>query len=338
MRSALKRLFNKCLGFTITEMLIGLCLGALLTASVIHIFLSIKQTTIYQQGLSRIQENMQASSILLGRWFRGAGDYGCNRLDEQMTLHWIGSETADIDFNRQHSVYPTTIEQLSRNPKISSSTIARIKKNSDIIVVQRIHQLHRLHDYVDGYNAKISVLGQPSYKKDDIIFLADCQNIDVLKIAKDVIINPQSATTDIYIHIRDNQQTLSKVYPPNAFVGKLESELIYIGQTIRRNQKGMPIFALYATDLNGRTLELVEGVEEMNLEFCCAPETTEYYSQDKWTEKQKIKSVRVNLLLNSVEEVQREATVYKNKDVYITPNDKLMRKWWTEEWVIRSAA
>ncbi|MCS5708061.1 hypothetical protein CC99x_003995 [Candidatus Berkiella cookevillensis] len=331
----LKLLIRKCQGYTITELLIGLGLGAFLIASVIHIFLSIKQTTKYQQGISRIQENMQVSSVLLGQWLRGAGDYGCNRLDEQMALRWIGMTATDIDFNREHPVYPTTIEKLRHNPKISAVTLMRIKENTDIILMNRIHQFYKLNDYQDAQDGKISVLGQPSYNKNDILFLTDCQNIDVFKVVKDVNTHPQQVTTDIHIHLGE-QPSLTKLYPPGALLGKLESELIYIGDTARKNQNGNPIFSLYATDLNGRTLELVEGVEDMSVEFCCVPETDQYYPQAMWTPEQKINAVRIKLLLNSVEDVQSVPTAYKQKDIDVMPKDKLIRKWWEQEWAIRS--
>ncbi|MGE4348550.1 MAG: PilW family protein [Candidatus Berkiella sp.] len=332
-----KLLVGKCEGYTITEMLIGLSLGALLTTSVIHIFLSIKQTTSYQQGISRIQENMQVSSILLGQWFRGAGDYGCNRLDADRALRWVGIKESDIEFNRVHPVYPTTIEKLRRNSKISAATLARIKENTDIILMHRIRQFYTLSDYEDAQDGKVSVLGQPSYNKDDVVFLTDCQSIDVFKVAKDVNAHAQQRTTNIHIHL-GNQSSLSKLYPPSARLGKLESELIYIGDTARKNQKGNPIFALYATDLNGRTLELVEGAEEMSVEFCCAPETKQYYPQAMWKPEHKINAVRISLLLSSVEDAQSIPTMYKHKDIDVMPKDKLIRKWWTQEWAIRSAA
>lgn len=335
-RLANKLLFGKCEGYTITEMLIGLSLGTLLTVAVIHIFLGIKQTTAYQQGISRIQENMQVSSILLGQWLRGAGDYGCNRLDEQTTLRWIGIVATEIDFNQRHPVYPTTIEKLRSNPKISAATLARIKENTDMIMMHRIHQFYTLSDYEDAQDGKISVLGQPGYHKEDVIFLTDCQNIDVFKVAQNVNTHTKQITTSIHVHLGD-QASLSKLYPPGARLGKLESELIYIGDTARKNQKGMPIFALYATDLNGRTLELVEGVEDMSIEFCCVPKTKQYYPQAMWTPEQKINAVRINLLLNSVEDGQSVPTAYKKKDTDVIPKDKLIRKWWTQEWVIRSA-
>lgn len=48
--------------------------------------------------------------------------------------------------------------------------------------------------------------------------------------------------------------------------GQYHSVILYVAKTDRTNEKGEPVYALYSTDLNGRTQERVEGVEKIKLE------------------------------------------------------------------------
>lgn len=48
-------------------------------------------------------------------------------------------------------------------------------------------------------------------------------------------------------------------------LSKLHSVILYVAKTDRKNAKEEPIYALYSTDLNGRTQERVEGVEKIKI-------------------------------------------------------------------------
>tara|TARA_R110002110_G_scaffold383245_2_gene594615 strand:+ start:59904 stop:60863 length:960 start_codon:yes stop_codon:yes gene_type:complete len=319
--------------------MIALFLSTLLATATIQIFLQIKQMNQYQQGVTRIQENIQATSMLLGQLVRGAGDYGCNRLDDGAVFQVVGDIVAEeIGFNRNTAVEPTTYAKLAKNKYMTTSALARIDQSSDILWARRINQFFKLHDYEEAYQNKITVEGQPTFKQDDVVLLSDCQNMDVLKVAKNVVINSGKPTSEVFVDFDSTSQSLSKLYPPSAKLGKIESELIYVGNTLRQNQKGYPVYALYTTDLNGRTLELVEGVEKMDIQFCCDNNTKDYFSAETYDGTQKIKAIKFNFLLSSIEDALTEPNAYIVNNKRIMPKDKILRKWWSEEWAIRSAA
>lgn len=48
-------------------------------------------------------------------------------------------------------------------------------------------------------------------------------------------------------------------------IAKWHSVILYIAKTNRRKGNGQPVYALYTTDLNGRTHERVEGVEQLRI-------------------------------------------------------------------------
>lgn len=97
---------------------------------------------------------------------------------------------------------------------------------------------------------------------------------------------------------------------------RLASTVYYVGKSQHINAKGDPIYALYSTDFNGRTLELVEGVEK--LEFTYGTWKNGQFVYQKAEEVEDwfaLVSVRLKALLNSVEE-----------------NDPIVKKWWSFEW------
>jgi hypothetical protein len=319
--------------------MIALFLSTLLTTATIQIFLQVKKMNQYQQGVTRIQENIQTTSILLGQLVRGAGDYGCNRLDEGSIFQVVGDIAPDeIGLNRATSIEPITYSSLIKNNYMTTSALARIDPGSDILWTRRIERFFKLNDYEEAHQNKITVLGQPTYKQNDIVLLSDCQNMDVLKVAKNVSVNDSKPTSDIYVDFDSATQALSKLYPPSAKLGKIESEVLYIGNTMRKNQKGNPVYALYETDLNGRTLELVEGIEQMDIQFCCDNDIKAYFSAATYDGTQKIQSIKFNFLMSSIEDALTEPNAYIVNNQKITPKDKMLRKWWSEEWTIRAAA
>jgi len=319
--------------------MIALFLSTLIAGATIQIFLTIKKMNQYQQGLTRIQENIQTTSLLIGRLVRGAGDYGCNRLDENITFHIVGNILPnEMGFNRTTAIEPISYSDLAQNNYITHSALSRIDRESDILWIRRIGKFFKLNDYEEAYKNKLTVVGQPKYKKDDILLLSDCQNMDVLKVAQSVQVNYKQPTSDIYIDFDNATQSLSKLYPPSSKLGKIESDVIYIGNTMRHNQKGFPVYALYMTDLNGRTLELVEGVEQMDVKFCCHNNTKEYFRAADYDGSQKIQTIHFSFLMSSVEDALEEPNAYILNNKKIVPKDKILRKWWSEEWAIRAAA
>jgi prepilin-type N-terminal cleavage/methylation domain-containing protein len=64
---------NRVRGFSLIEMMIALTLGLVVTAAVGYIFQASKRNLNYSQGMSRVQENMRSSLIILNTLVRQAG-------------------------------------------------------------------------------------------------------------------------------------------------------------------------------------------------------------------------------------------------------------------------
>lgn len=288
----------------------------------------------YQDGLMRINNNMQAASFFLGQAIRGAGQYGCTPLTQEAIFSAAPSLPIEqLGLNRYSAVSTLTYEALAKNTLVNQSVLHRVDPESDILWLRGVYQFYPIADYEAGVDNTVSIIGQPNFKHKDIIVLSDCQSMDILEVAQEAAI---FSGDQAKIHIRaSTQQTgLSKLYPPSAKIGKLSSQLIYVGYTGRSNQANQAIKGLYVTDLNGRTLELIEGVEHLEVKLCCEKVNCDAVSQENNQEKS-IQAVRLNILLDSVEEALLEPKSYKVGEKVVQASDKKMRKWWSEEWTVR---
>ncbi|HRE31561.1 MAG TPA: PilW family protein, partial [Candidatus Berkiella sp.] len=99
-------------------------------------------------------------------------------------------------------------------------------------------------------------------------------------------------------------------------VSVLSSTIYYVAKSKRSNASGNAIYGLYSTDFNGRTLELIEGVEKLVFTYGVLHlGMIKYQQAEDISDWHAVVSVRLAALLNSVEE-----------------HEPKMRKWWSFEW------
>lgn len=132
------------------------------------------------------------------------------------------------------------------------------------------------------------------FKVGEVAVIADCSHVEFLKISKDNIKNKV-----------DKNLFSSKIY--------------YIGDTGRKSTNNQPVFALYSTDLNGRTMELIEGVAVINILYGIKQnDKITYLTFDKIPHWDQVIKIRMNVLLTSIE--------------------SSLKMWWNFEWPIKGVA
>lgn len=312
-------------GVSLVELLVSLSLGLILTTGAIQAFIHLKNLTRYQQGLTRIQENIQAASQILGPVIRSSGKFGCVRLTETLsTKVWDEANIGLYGLGQGQSLVGTNKDVLVKNSLVRQSVLRRMESNSDVLWVRMAEDIYPVTKTIEPFAKQISVIGSPRFWKDDLLFIGDCQSIHFFLLRKDSVKLPKTNQTMLSISSHHGMTKFSKVYDSPAVVGKVGSILYYIGQTTRKNAQGEPVYALYKTDLNGRTAELIEGVDAMQLTFGLLEKGKIVYVPFKAIQDgSQVVSVQVGLRFNSIE----PATV----------QGKVMQKWWSHEWARRSA-
>lgn len=322
-------------GFNLIELMVSMLLSIFLIGMMVHIFVGVSQQLRYQHGLMRIHENIQSAHLLLGNRIRMAGYYGCNRLQAESSLMNHTNDTlSTLGISRNHPIKPVSATQLANLPQYGKRVLPRLKPGTDLLWVTFLDPIYQIAHYELGHGGYLSLDQRPQFDEKDIIVISDCENTDVLSV-RDKIIHKKNKFY-IPIHSKMPSNLLSKLYPANAFIGRLRSEIIYIGKTQRENNRKKPIYALYVTEFNGRTIELIEGVEDLKIEFSNKENRAKYYAAKDWRDGDIIKNVRFNLHFNSVEEVLTHPPQKNNQKNDELPDDCRLHHRSIQTWAIRA--
>ncbi len=264
-------------GMTLVELLVSLLLSAMIASMLVNIFLLIKKSALTQQALFRIQVNARTIDYLLGKALRNSGVLGCQRLHKEANI--ITEEDVSlVDYGiiAKQGFKGIKVSDLPKKVLGTFRVSKRAVESSDLLWLQSIEPL----------------TSRQSIKQGTILIASDCQQAMLFRwqekrpVAEDRMIN--RLTTTVY----------------------------YIGKTKRTNVSNKPIYALYSTDFNGRTMELVEGVEQLVFSYGhLKNEQMIYQTAEEIEDWNTIISVRLKALLNSIGE-----------------NEPTIKKWWNFEW------
>lgn len=289
-----------------------------------------------QAGLARIQENGRIVNSLLGLPIQQAGNIGCNAFREDLMF----CPQDGIDVKNYGLVLTERLLGLNRDELINNNLVPkmvadRVILNSDIIWIKSVSKRYKIFQKKE-YGPTLYVRGNISLKPHQIFFISTCTQLQAFKAKDRVEANGTSSLTKIHLDT-SRKFHIKKIASPSLELSIFSSKIFYVGKTSRLNSNGDEIDALYSTDLNGRTIELVEGVERMKIRYGIKnPNHIIYLSADEINSWNDVVSVQVSLLLNSIEPAYQTSEKYILEDEQILSKDRLMRKWWVYEWPIRT--
>lgn len=285
-------------GFTLVEIMVALVLSLILTAGVVQIYLTTKQTYRLQESLSRIQENARYALATLSRDIRMAGYWGC------------GTQSIDPDDVDENSVlnskddyfwnFDVPIEGFEGNddgtwsPSLDGSVTSPVA-GSDVLTLRS----------VDGGGATVTsdtfdVTMPHDLKQCGIALVTNCETAVVFQITND----PASGSVE--------DTTVDCSAPKNASV--VADKVDYVGGDIlpistktyyvrTGDLSGMP--GLWRRKSNEPPEELVEGVERLEIRYGVDTDddgrVESYVTANAVTDWAEVASINLNLLLVSVE-------------------------------------
>ncbi len=322
-------------GLTLVEIMISMLLGLIIVAGIGKIFIGSNQSYRLQEALSRIQENGRFAIIYLEQEIRPAGFQGCpnlsavkpNILADSVALNSVTFQTAVMgyDFDGTDTSQP-------------SGAIS----NTDIINIKR----------AGGCGAKVTKVGSPvtanikveysascNFEEDDVLIVTDCKTTDIFSVTN--IPENNKGTTDgiewqnlTHANSGNRANSLSKDYDENAEIYKFDSREFYI----KNNDFGIP--SLFQKNLNDDEDELIEGVEDMQITYGLKlGNSYTYLPADSISQWKNVKSVRINLLLQSIENnLTPQPTSIEFNGGTVTPTDRRMRKVFSTTIFLRNRA
>lgn len=314
-------------GFSLTEILVGMTAGLLLTAGVIQIFVSSKQGYRIQEALSRLQENGRFAMEFISQDARNTGFLGCggstarfaNRLNNPDQYAWNFSVAVEGFEATGASAWTPALDSIIPQPL----------SNRDVLTLR--HALGKPVGVINhsASSGPLRISANNDLSQSDIAMVSDCIDTAIFEITD--ITNRQ--ITDIsnnIIEISDLKYTkdLGKKYTDKANVVQITTRTYYI----RTGQGGTP--SLYRKQETKPSRELIEGVEDMQILYGedtdGNQEANSYVTADNVANWNNVISLRINLLLQTLENNLASAPQpYTFNGITSTPTDRRLRRVFT---------
>jgi type IV pilus assembly protein PilW len=363
-------------GLSLIELMIAIALGIFLTWGAIQAFLSGKQTYSMQQAVSRIQENGRMAQEFLGFDIRNAGNLGCGSQNLSNNINEPGCDDApknydgvnmlenagSMEFDFGKAVYGInnsdgsatsgeTFDGAGLNPPP--------RKGTDILITRGVTDSNVvLSDPAAAGSAQFKVDNMVAEGacfsgicKDDILVVSDC--------TKAKIFQATNLTANSVVHSKSGENACSSwggkkkmSFNAGAKILKMHSKFYYVADNPATGRPG-----LYVQGLTGGGQELLEGVEDLQLEFGVdsdndlvidAWKTANNVTDAEWeswdcsvtnpdgADCDLVRAVRYSILVRSEENVLTEPQKYTFNGADVTATDRRLRQIFTSTVGIRN--
>lgn len=340
-------------GFSVLELLIALALGLLVVAGIIQLFVGNSRTYEIVNAQSRLQENARFAFDFISERARSAGYFGCAPEDTKIARHLTGNWNLIPEYNITEPVdgwesngdstfVPDDLVSLPRT-SAGANTFVHVDGNgidrtelsavSDILVFRASEQpLGRLATTLQptGNPVVFTPGGTPSFAAEDVVLVSDCEQAALFKVTAVATVGDETTLTRAVVGggLFDNDAnittpsgdviaaTLSIVgrsYGADAKISRVQSTFFFIADSAETNNRGEDVLALWQKSGSGAPVELVQGVEDMQVLY--GVDTTDdntlnvnqYQTIDDVVDVNDIVAVRVTLTVSSVDVLTENA-------------------------------
>ncbi|MFQ5939646.1 MAG: PilW family protein [Alphaproteobacteria bacterium] len=328
-------------GFTLVEIMVAVTIGLIILAAVAQLFATSRTAFVLEEGLARLQENGRFSMEFIVRDLRMAGYAGCLNVSQALNTkanYTVTNQLQTVGFGANFGA-GQHLQGFSANAATWTPALPGIfggnppLPDTDVLVVRRGDDTaYRLTAAMGGTAANVPITGH-SLGQNEIVIVADCNNVDIFQITADPTGGalPHDASAN-------NSVDLSKDFGTQAEVMRLLTRVYYVGT----GAAGSP--ALMRSDMDpgggmAAAVELVEDVESMRIVY---GEDTDadgdaniYRLPGAVTDWSRVVGVRIGLLLRTPNESGQDvdAKVYDvlgdtaaNTDNFDPVDDKRQRR------------
>jgi len=322
-------------GFTLIEFIVSSALGLLIALAALQAFILIKQMTMMQQAMARLQENGRMINSILGEAIANAGTIGCNGFNTHTPLRVHGISAKNYGILADQRLLGISREALFDNKKKKKNVLSRMAPESDILWIKNV-TAHYPIENIATQSATLKGVVPWLAKDHGVVVIADCAQSDFLALKNDV--QPLGKGLSSLNLTVDSAQWEAGRYKKGAKMGLLSSTLFYVGRAAHKNAQNNPVWALYASDLNApHAYQLLEGVEFLSLRYGVLEKNKMiFYEKNNVSDWNRVRAVRARVLLNSIDDGLVAPKPYVIDKKTYDPRDRLMRMWWEYEWVIKS--
>lgn len=323
-------------GLTLAELMIALVISMLLMTGVISVFVANKQTYLVQDALARVQENARFAVQAMVSDIRSAGYFGCNTAlfrenpgNIRNTLNgasgaggYLYSFSRGVDgFEAGSGSWAPVLDPViaAENPS----------PGSDIITVRRATGAGARVLKNNDTSASTLVSPYADIEQFDIAMVSDCSQATIFQVTD---VQTVAAATSTVVH-----NTGSVTQGPGNASQELGSD--YVNADLVRiltrsyfvapGTGGEP--ALYRMDNGGRAVELVEGVEQLQVLYGVDTSGNRnvdvYQTADAVANWANVMSVQVSMVVRSPQDnVTDTPQTYQFQGAAVTAGDNRLRQ------------
>lgn len=320
-------------GLSLVEVLVSLVISLFLLGGVVQVYIANKTTYRFTDSISRIQENGRFAMDIVAQDLRMAGFWGCATFDPDDTENISNNlnvnspdyDPALHDFVGQAAIQGTENDGLNGS---DSFTLRGAKPN----------QVNVHPPYNVATSAAIHVTASNSIEPGDIVMVSNCRGADIFEITN--MTNSTKASQNAVVHNTGtgspgnynpdsckgggNAHCLSQTYGSDAALFELQA----VTYTIAAGASGEP--ALWREE-NGVNVELVEGVEEMQVLYGIDDNgdnfANQYVDSTAVPDMNDVIAVRLMLLLRSEDAfITEDPQTYTFNSNDVTPADRRLRQ------------
>ncbi|WP_297797923.1 PilW family protein [uncultured Marinobacter sp.] len=159
-------------GFTLVELMVSMTLGLILTAGLVQIFVSNKQSFVMSQALSNVQESGREGAMILAREIRNADYWGCISTATSVQNNLNSEKASDLlDFSRGLEIFP---DADSNNAIVDGSHVLFFRGISGApeVGVEKVPAADA---------SSLHVTDASPFSKGDILLVTDCEHANIFQ-------------------------------------------------------------------------------------------------------------------------------------------------------------
>lgn len=217
-------------GVTLIELMLALSLSLLLLGFVFEIVVTSERYFHLQTALQQNQESALAAIDILKSEIRQAGHIGCAKLTPDFPLYSL-------------SHYSIT----AQNKLVSGSN------NTITVRYAEYPSVALVTPVLDGKT--LCTNKDIPMKLNDILLISDCKHAELVQI--DAALS----------HCATTRQLLHYQFDHLAELSRFRINTYFVRKTARKDRSGVKVSSLFMSNINGRAMELVEGINHMSLAY-----------------------------------------------------------------------
>jgi len=377
------KMFQK--GLSLVELMISLVIGSVIMVGIVQLFSANSDTYSVMIGQSRMQESARFALDFISRDIRKAGYRGCYSSNDQLYFTIFDEADMPYEFNLSNGIQgydasgvglwspnldelPKTIGATNTNVFVAGTGIDTdtILSGTDVLTLRNMRQQdieNRLAVKMDTSQDPIQLVSPPGgidglgFKALDMALIHDCEKATVFHVTG--IDNTTNAPDITVFHTLDPVDpwrnsfltlALKNSFNDDAAVSGIETNTYFIAPGAGQNSSGDTPLSLWRKAGTSVPVELVEGVENLQILFGVSTDgdrvPNQYFVANQvvsWTD---VTTVRVTVVANTIDDVGGSSPPTHTCAIQTCPVgesptvgvDGLMRRTFTQTVMLRNSS